>query len=96
MSQKRRRERGWGCDSYNIVFDEVCIRFLERMPKPIRKRIYGKIISAKKDPFFFFNRLKGRKDYSMRVGDYRVIADIDASSKKINVTLIGHRKDVYG
>ena len=42
-----------------------------------------------------FERLAERKDYKMRVGDYRVIVDIDHEERKIQVTLIDHRKRVY-
>ncbi len=34
--------------------------------------------------------------FELRIGDYRVIADIDGNKKIINVTFAGHRKDVYG
>lgn len=50
---------------------------------------------SKADPYRFFERLKGRKDYKLRVGDYRIIADINKTEKKIEVTLIGHRKNIY-
>jgi mRNA interferase RelE/StbE len=82
--------------TYDVVFDEEVLDFLERMPKQLRKRIYLKVISAKENPFHFFDRLEGRKDYRLRIGDYRVIADIDAASRSIQVTLVGHRRNVYG
>ena len=79
--------------SYGVVFDEEAIIFLERLPKEIRRRIYERIISTKENPFHFFERLEGRKDFKLRIGHYRAIADIDA--EKIRITLIGHRKNVY-
>ena len=33
--------------------------------------------------------------FKLRVGDFRVIADIDRASKLIEVRLIGHRKNIY-
>ena len=80
---------------YDLVFDEEAIDFLNKLPKELRERIYNKIISTKENPFHFFERLEGRKDYKLRVGDYRAIVDIDPDSKKIKVTLIGHRKNIY-
>ena len=77
----------------NIIFDKEASHFLEKLPKDIRKRIYRKILSTEGNPFHFFERLEGRRDYKMRVGDYRVIADID--SKTIRIRLMGHRKNVY-
>jgi mRNA interferase RelE/StbE len=81
--------------SYKVGFDEEAIKFLEKLPNPIKKRIYSKIISTKENPHHFFERLTERADYRLRVGDYRVIADIDDSGRLIKVTLIGHRKNVY-
>lgn len=52
-------------------------------------------MDTKENPHHFFERLRGRNDYRLRVGDYRVIADIDDERKRIEVTLIGHRKSVY-
>jgi len=80
---------------YQVKFDTEAISFLEGLDRNIRKRIFEKIISAKQNPFHYFERLAGRTDYRMKVGDYRVIADISRKSQTINVTIIGHRKNVY-
>ena len=78
---------------YEVVFDEEAIDFLSKLQIKIKKRIYNKIISAKENPFHFFERLEGRKDYKLRVGNYRIIADI--SPKRIEISFIGHRRNVY-
>ena len=80
---------------YEVIFDNEPIDFLSKLPKDLRKRIYNKIISTKENPLRFFDRLTGRKDFKLRVGDYRVIADIDRNSKRIEITLIDHRNIVY-
>lgn len=80
---------------YEVIFDEEAIDFLNKLPKTLKKRVFEKTLSTKENPFHFFERLKGRNDYKLRIGDYRVIADINKSSKKIQVTLIGHRKNIY-
>ena len=80
---------------YDVIFDPLAIDFLNGRGKAVRERIFRKIVSTKANPFHYFERLEGRKDYKLRVGDYRVIADIDQSAGKIQVTLIGHRKNVY-
>jgi len=80
---------------YEIILDEEAVNFLSRLSQELRKRIFNKIISTKDDPFHFFERLAGRKDYKLRVGDYRIIADVDENSKLIKVTLIGHRRNIY-
>jgi mRNA interferase RelE/StbE len=79
--------------SYEVVFDPAAIEFLEKLEKQLKERIFNKIMAASETPFHFFVRLTERSDYKLRVGDYRVIADINQS--RIEVTFIGHRKDVY-
>ncbi len=69
--------------------------FLNKLQKPLKERIFKKIISAKDNPFKSFVKLKGREDYKLRVGDYRIIADIDEKIKIIKITLIGHRQNIY-
>lgn len=80
---------------YSIVFDEDSINYLNILPKDIAKRVYNKIISTKINPFYFFKKLEGRRGYKLRVGNYRVIADINVTELKIEITCIGHRKNVY-
>ena len=80
---------------YEVIFDEEAIDFLNTLPKEIKERIFKKIISSKENPLHFFERLTSRKEYKLRVGDYRIIADIDPGQKKIRIILAGHRKNVY-
>lgn len=94
------RNGGWGCEHevcwvYCVEFDESAIDFLKKLPLDIRRRIYSKIVSTKNEPFHFFERLSGRSDYKLHVGDYRVIADISQNKYLIQITLIGHRKKIY-
>lgn len=80
---------------YDIVFDEKAIEFLEKIGENTKKRIYNKIISTKENPFHYFERLSGRNEWELRVGNYRVIADIDEIKNKIFIAVIGHRKNIY-
>jgi mRNA interferase RelE/StbE len=81
--------------TFKIVFDKEPIDFLNNLPHSLKKRIFDKIILSKNNPFSHFIRLSGRIDYKLRVGDYRVIADIHISSQIIAITHIGYRKNVY-
>ena len=80
---------------YEVVFDPEALDFLGKAQKNLARRIWDKIMSTKADPHHFFERLAGRDDYKMRIGDYRVIADINESAKRIEILMIGHRKKVY-
>lgn len=80
---------------YEVIFDPKAIDFLEKTEKAVAKRIWDKIMSTRSNPYHFFEKLSGRTDYKLRVGDYRAIADIAESEKRIEITLIDHRKKVY-
>jgi mRNA interferase RelE/StbE len=40
-------------------------------------------------------KLKGRDGWRIRVGDYRVIYEIDENERTILIVHIGHRRDIY-
>jgi len=80
---------------YEIIFDKKAIEFLNKIEHKIKDRIFEKIISSKEKPFHYFERLKNRDEYKLRVGNYRVIADIEKNSKIIKIRLIMHRKNIY-
>ncbi|MFH1133490.1 MAG: type II toxin-antitoxin system RelE/ParE family toxin [Nanoarchaeota archaeon] len=80
---------------YEVIFDSAALDFLEKCERPLAKRIWNKLMSTKENPHRFFERLVCREDYKLRIGDYRVIVDIDDTKKRIEVTFIGHRKNVY-
>jgi mRNA interferase RelE/StbE len=39
--------------------------------------------------------LQGRQGFRIRIGDYRVLYEIDEPAKIVTVISIGHRRDVY-
>ena len=80
---------------YEIIFDPKVLDFLEKANIKLAKRIWVKITSTKTDPHHYFERLSGRKDYKLRIGDYRVIADLNDNEQRIQITLIDHRKNIY-
>ena len=80
---------------YELLFDPEVIDYLNKLQKEIKNRIFKKLQQTKEDPHHFFIRLKNRTEYKLRVGDYRVIADIEDNKLKILVIHIGHRSKVY-
>ena len=80
---------------FKVIFDDKAFEFLEKLDEKNRKRIFNKIMSTKEDPFHFFEKLTKRNLYKLRVGNYRVVADINENEIKILVLLIGHRKNIY-
>lgn len=40
-------------------------------------------------------KLAGRDGWRIRIGNYRVVYEIDDSDQKVSVLHVGHRRDVY-
>ena len=40
-------------------------------------------------------KLTGRDGWRIRIGDYRVVYEIDDSGRMVTVLHVGHRRDVY-
>lgn len=68
---------------------------LARLPAPLQVRIVRKAEAARADPLRFFRRLTGARVWRLRVGEPRVLADIDLRARRIGVLHVGHWKTVY-
>ncbi|MDD4001002.1 MAG: type II toxin-antitoxin system RelE/ParE family toxin [Bacilli bacterium] len=85
---------------YLIVFDKNADKQLRKIDTTQQRIIVNWIIKNLEntnDPRIFGKSLKGNlKDYwRYRVGDYRIIAEINDDEIKILIIEIGHRKDIY-
>ncbi|MCP4646388.1 MAG: type II toxin-antitoxin system RelE/ParE family toxin [bacterium] len=81
--------------AHSLEFMHEALRELKRLENKEAKRIVEKLKQSAKEPNAFFERLVGREEYKLRVGDYRVIANILNKEKKIVVRSLGHRKNIY-
>ena len=79
---------------YDIEWKENALQNLEKLESSIARRIFRKIDELSENPFSKdIRRLKGSKDFRLRVGDYRVIFSIEKNT--IQILKIGHRKNIY-
>jgi mRNA interferase RelE/StbE len=82
--------------SYNIQILRRAQKELGQLPKQEYERIRGAVKNLSQDPRpQGCKRLTGREGWRIRVGDYRIIYEIDDSQNKLTVLHIGHRRDVY-
>ncbi|MEK6824003.1 MAG: type II toxin-antitoxin system RelE/ParE family toxin [Nanoarchaeota archaeon] len=79
---------------YNIEWKEHALQNLEKLENLIARRIIKKVGELSENPFSKdIKRLKGRKDFRLRIGDYRVIFSIEQNT--IQILKVGHRKNIY-
>lgn len=80
---------------FDLVFSETAIKQLKKLEKNVCKRIISKLEMIRIRPEAYAEKLVGLPGYKLRVGDYRVILDIDRGNLVILVIKVGHRKDIY-
>ncbi len=82
---------------YTVVFATSALRDLERLPAQIVQRVLNAIHELGNNPRPHGCRkiVGSESTYRIRVGEYRVVYEVDDQQRLVLVTRIRHRKDVY-
>lgn len=77
---------------YAREFDSVFFNLSPRVRELIEAKIHdlGTRLSA-----YPHHRLKGRPEFRLRVGDYRVVYEFDLARNILYLVALGHRREVY-
>ena len=83
--------------SYRIEVTKSVAKTLKKISKTHRKRIVNKIERlAESLPNPNTTKMKGNNPFhKVRVGDYRIVYEIQDEFLLILIVKIGHRKDIY-
>ena len=81
--------------SYILVYTKRSVKDINKLDKQVKKRIKESLEKYSNDPFYYSEKLTLPKlgNYRFRIGDYRVIFDIE--EKKIIILRVGHRSEIY-
>ncbi len=85
---------------WRIEWDSKALKEAKKLDRNARKKIVEyleKRVLASQDPYQFGKPLKGNKAgiWRYRVGDYRILCQIEDRVLVVLVIAIGHRKDIY-
>jgi mRNA interferase RelE/StbE len=81
--------------TYQIFFTDKALKQLKKLEKNDQERIIKSLERIRIRPEAHITKLVGDPGYKLRVGDYRVILDIEKEKFIILVLMIGHRKNIY-
>jgi len=81
--------------AFTILLHPKAARALQKIEKPIRSRIIRRLRELGDRPERIGKPLRYSDFWSLRVGDYRVIYEINRDKKQVVIFFIGHRKKVY-
>ena len=80
---------------YRIVWSIQASKQMERLDRSVAKRIYEKVGQLYQNPERYVEKLVRYPYYRFRIGDYRVILDIQSEMIRILILKVGHRSNVY-
>lgn len=84
-------------DEYNISFKSSAAKEFRNLPENIKESIEIAIDELRQNPRpIGIVKLQNKEDiYRIRVGDYRVVYEIDDAVKSIVITRVRHRREAY-
>lgn len=81
---------------YTVLILPSAQKQLDKLPNAIATRIEDKLLDLEQDPRPpGCKKLRGRDAWRTRIGDYRVIYEINDGKLLVTVIAIGHRREVY-
>jgi mRNA interferase RelE/StbE len=81
---------------YTVVLSKKAEKILYSLSDDIAEPIHNAILVLEDNPRpIGYRKLKCRKAYRIRVGNYRIIYEIVDNKLIVNIVTIGHRKDIY-
>lgn len=87
--------------AWQIKFEDAALKELAKLDKPVARRIVAFLrerVAVLDDPRSIGEALKGSKlgeFWKYRVGDYRIITNIEDGVMRILVLKVGNRREVY-
>ena len=80
---------------YEIIFSQKAKKQLFKLEKNIQERIITALERIRIRPEAYITKLVGDPGFKLRIGNYRVLMDINNNNLLILVIKVGHRKDIY-
>ena len=82
--------------TYSVSIFPRAQRQLKNIPARERRRIEEAIAELADAPRpTGCLKMQGQDHWRLRVGDYRVVYEIDDANQAVSVLVVGHRRDVY-
>lgn len=78
--------------AFGIIWSDSAIRHLKKLDRSIARRILDKVGELAENPHRLVQKLVNSPYYRLRVGDFRVILDIQGDVLRVLVLKVGRRE----
>ena len=81
---------------YRIVLSKSAIKELDGLPHKTHDHVIGHLRQLEENPRVFGSeKLTAINAYKLRVGNYRIVYEINEPEKEVRVVMVDDRKQVY-
>ncbi len=81
---------------YTVHIKRSAEKEMDRLPARIFERVARVVLNLERDPKPpGSKRLRAVHEYRLRVGPYRILYSVDDRERVVEITAVGHRRDVY-
>ena len=79
-----------------VVITQSVQKYLKKLPNKVADKLESEMINLEINPRpYGYIKLKGKNAYRIRVGNYRIIYEIEDRILKVTVIDAGDRKEIY-
>jgi mRNA interferase RelE/StbE len=80
---------------YEIHLKRSAEKELADLPREVHRKIIKRLLALKINPRPPGTKKLGGDRFWVRVGDYRILYTVNDDLRKIDVSAVGHRREVY-
>ena len=81
--------------TYELIYSQEAVKQLKKLSTDIQRRILSTLERCRVRPYPHIRKLVGSPYFRLRIGDYRVILDVQENKLVIFVIELGHRRNIY-
>jgi mRNA interferase RelE/StbE len=81
--------------NFTVLLHPKAAKELQKIENPIRTRIIDSAKQLRQNPREIGKQLRQSDFWSLRIGEYRAIYQIDSDKNQVIILFVGHRSKVY-